>query len=189
MTVWCLLTTWPDAIQAFGDSAVQAMVALMQARPDRSLVQDGIRTIEMAGLTADQRRLPTQRNRTRSRRYRHGDRPEKRFATWSNRIISDSTDIQLALTPDNRRQTVLTLSTASTVCAMETQARIDKLNTLIADNASTTMAKSEPTWLETIAADGQPTADKQSASVDTFASAVTDFADAAAEWRPRRNQP
>ena len=61
----------------------------------------------------------------------------------------------------------------------EAQARIDKLNTLIADNASTTMAEIGASLVETVRQMGN-TADKQSASVDTFASAVTDFADAAA---------
>ena len=71
---------------------------------------------------------------------------------------------------------------------MRAQARIDKLNTLIADNASTTMAKSGTSLVETVRQMGN-TADKQSASVDTFASAVTDFAGRSSKRRPRRNQP
>ena len=62
-----------SAIQSFGESAVQAMVALMQAREQiDSLVQNGIRTIEMAGLTADQRNEipPQQAERARCNRCR-----------------------------------------------------------------------------------------------------------------------
>ena len=171
-----------SAIQSFGESAVQAMVALMQARDQiDSLVQNGIRTIEMAGLTATttQKRLPPQRGRTRPRCNRCRDRPEK-IRDMVNRIIANSTEVFNSLTPEQQAANRADFIDGLNRLRDEAQARIDKSPTR---SLQTTPAqrwqKSEPAPVETVRQMGN-TADKQSASVDTFASAVTDFADAAA---------
>ena len=169
-----------NAIQAFGDSAVQAMVALMQARDQiDSLVQNGIRTIEMAGLTPDQRNEYLRNEAERARAAIGMETDPEKIRDLVNRIISNSTEVFNSLTPEQQAANRADFIDGLNRLRDEAQARIDKLNTLIADNASTTMAEIGASLVETVRQMGN-TADKQSASVDTFASAVTDFADAAA---------
>lgn len=169
-----------SAIQSFGESAVQAMVALMQARDQiDSLVQNGIRTIEMAGLTADQRNEYLRNEAERARAAIGMETDPEKIRDLVNRIISNSTEVFNSLTPEQQAANRADFIDGLNRLRDEAQARIDKLNTLIADNASTTMAEIGASLVETVRQMGN-TADKQSASVDTFASAVTDFADAAA---------
>ena len=169
-----------SAIQSFGESAVQAMVALMQAREQiDSLVQNGIRTIEMAGLTADQRNEYLRNEAERARAAIGMETDPEKIRDLVNRIISNSTEVFNSLTPEQQAANRADFIDGLNRLRDEAQARIDKLNTLIADNASTTMAEIGASLVETVRQMGN-TADKQSASVDTFASAVTDFADAAA---------
>jgi sugar-specific transcriptional regulator TrmB len=169
-----------SAIQAFGDSAVQAMVALAQARDQiDSLVQNGIRTIEMAGLTADERNAYLRNEAERARAAIGVETDPEKIRDMVNRIIANSTEVFNSLTPEQQAANRADFIDGLNRLRDEAQARIDKLNTLIADNASTTMAEIGASLVETVRQMGN-TADKQSASVDTFASAVTDFADAAA---------
>ena len=144
-----------------------------------SLVQNGIRTIEMAGLTADQRNEYLRNEAERARAAIGMETDPEKIRDLVNRIISNSTEVFNSLTPEQQAANRADFIDGLNRLRDEAQARIDKLNTLIADNASTTMAEIGASLVETVRQMGN-TADKQSASVDTFASAVTDFADAAA---------
>jgi len=169
-----------SAIQAFGDSAVQAMVALMQARDQiDSLVQNGIRTIEMAGLTADERNAYLRNEAERARAAIGVETDPEKIRDMVNRIIANSTEVFNSLTPEQQAANRADFIDGLNRLRDEAQARIDRLNALVADNASSTMESIGNSLIETVRQMGT-VADKQSTSTDKFDAAVNNFADAAA---------
>lgn len=169
-----------SAIQAFGDSAVQAMVALAQARDQiDSLVQNGIRTIEMAGLTADERNAYLRNEAERARAAIGVETDPEKIRDMVNRIIANSTEVFNSLTPEQQAANRADFIDGLNRLRDEAQARIDRLNALVADNASSTMESIGNSLIETVRQMGT-VADKQSTSADKFDAAVNNFADAAA---------
>ena len=169
-----------NAIKAFGDSAVQVMVALAQAKDQiDSLVQNGIRTIEMAGLTADERNAYLRNEAERARAAIGVETDPEKIRDMVNRIIANSTEVFNSLTPEQQAANRADFIDGLNRLRDEAQARIDRLNALVADNASSTMESIGNSLIETVRQMGT-VADKQSTSTDKFDAAVNNFADAAA---------
>ena len=169
-----------SAIQSFGESAVQAMVALMQAREQiDSLVQNGIRTIEMAGLTADQRNEYLRNEAERARAAIGVETDPEKIRDMVNRIIANSTEVFNSLTPEQQAANRADFIDGLNRLRDEAQARDRQAQHTHCRQRQHNDGRNRASLVETVRQMGN-TADKQSASVDTFASAVTDFADAAA---------
>ena len=150
------------------------------ARQIDSLVRNGIRTINGRIHCGPTQRVPTQRGRTRLAPLSAGDRPGKR-SRRSTGSSGTNGSIQL-LTPEQQAANRADFIDGLNRLRDEAQARIDKQTRSIgADNASTTMAEIGASPDLRPAADGQHRRQTLKRQVLTpLPSAVTDFADAAA---------
>ena len=130
-----------NAIKAFGDSAVQVMVALAQAKDQiDSLVQNGIRTIEMAGLTADERNAYLRNEAERARASLGIETDPEKIRALVSQIVANSTEVFNSLSPEQQAANRANFLDGLNRLRQEAQDRIDRLNALVADNATTTLS-------------------------------------------------
>jgi hypothetical protein len=130
-----------NAIKAFGDSAVQVMVALAQAKDQiNQLIDSGLRTIEMAGLTPEERNSYLRNEAERARASLGIETDPEKIRALVSQIVANSTEVFNSLSPEQQAANRANFLDGLNRLRQEAQDRIDRLNALVADNATTTLS-------------------------------------------------